>query len=109
MTYLPRHIVIAQACPPRTRVGELVSGSTRRVLSLSGQRHHLTVDETLVTVLVITHETVGTTKLEVGDGLAQRLPELLLADHISKTDRGEEAPAVTFGKLLRSIVAGIEL
>ena len=64
----------------------LAAWHTGGIGSVAGERHYLTVDEALVAVLVVTHETVGAAELEVGDGLLQRLPELLLTHDITDTD-----------------------
>ena len=69
----------------RTGIVDIVAWQTGGERTVAGERYVLTIDETLVAILVVTYESVGTTNLEVGNGLLDRLPELLLAEVVTQT------------------------
>ena len=61
--------------------------------------------------VVVTHQSVAGLQLQHGEDLVEAgiLPELLVRDDISHTDRGEETPAVSSVELLRSVVSEVSL
>ena len=66
------------------------------------------IEET-ANALVITYLTDRTAKFEIGNNVTDRLPEFFRRDYPAERSRREKAKTLTFGEVLRAVIAHVEV
>ena len=75
-----------------------------------GDVHRRVIGETTASAdLVVTDFAIRTSDLQYIDLVAQRLPEFLVADHVTQRIGGEETVSLARSEVLRTVVAAVEL
>ena len=75
----------------------------------TGLQRRVVGETTAAADLVVTDRTVRSADFQNVDLVAQRLPERLVADHVTDGIRGEETEALARGEVLRTVVTEVEL